>query len=325
MDDALPPTSYKFFIESKEDDGEHSDEKRLTFLVVERDRDENTRTMVVLPDYIGCVTLSFNPRPSQKWDDTVVVDSIKHDTKCAAEGLPRKYGTRAMILGTFNVLKELAKDRYPHLREFHLDDEASYPCPPFSVGNGKRIKTFATDLLLAGKTYYERHLNVKPCSVAVLNIVNNVKKRVTEPIDMTFDSFWTHLVGPVPHDTERTSEQLNWLVNRKDALRRSYEKSTTAHDNWREFFQTVHQKYGCVFFSCCWWRLCIMFNMTRLVGASWKVSFKRLPLQSFTIIQDENKSGGGRRPNHVSRKIDRRVQKEMQEVLDRKIKGRFYK
>lgn len=309
-----PPSEYNFIVYTKGDGGERT----LTFTVVEKDVTESIRTMVVLPRRSGCMTLMFDPRPNSD-DRTVVIESIKHDTNCAAEGLPRKYGTRAMILGTLNFLRDLARERYPHLREIELADEASYPCPPFAVEEDGKIKTFATDLLLSGATYYERHLNVKPCKKIVLQNVNSVKRRVARPVDMTFDTFWNRLTGVEEIDTERTADQLRWLSDKKDSVRRAFERHGST--SWRAFFQKVHKKHGCVFFSCCWWRLCIVFDMKRLLGAAWVVSFGNLPHQHYTT-DDDIHVGGASRPNNKSKRIARKVQKEINEVFSRKIRGR---
>lgn len=95
-----------------------------TFSVFERDVDARSRVMVVIPERAGCMTLMFDPRPEGE-DPTVVVESVKHDSTCAEEGLPRKYGTRAMILGTMNVLVDVARSRYPHLKEFEPERDST--------------------------------------------------------------------------------------------------------------------------------------------------------------------------------------------------------
>lgn len=325
-----PPSEYKFVVHTDGDGSKEVDRQTLTFSVVEKDISESTRMMVVLPrlpQRSGCMTLMFDPRPIGD-DRTVVIESVKHDTNCAAEGLPRKYGTRAMILGTLNFLREIARERYPHLQEIELADEASYPCPPFAVEEDGNIKTFATDLLLSGTTYYERHLNVTPCKNSVLKSVNAVKRRVAEPVDLTFDTFWAKLTGDdgVENDTERTADQLRWLSDKKGSVRKVFERHGST--SWRVFFQNVHKKHGCVFFSCCWWRLCIVFDMTRLVGAAWVVSFGNLPQQQFTVVDDDDNDtrvggGSGLRTAAYHRGIARKVQKEIDEVFDRKRRGRW--
>jgi len=293
-------------------EGEREGE-RLTFSVLEKDVDRRTRFMVVLPEGSGCVTLSFDPNPRNK-DPVVAVQSVRHDTRCAAEGLPRKYGTRAMILGALNALKLASHSRYPHLREYELSDEASYPCPPFAVEEEKTIKTFATDLLLLGRTYYERHLNVKPRQPYVRDVANEVRRRVAGPVNIAFPVFWECMMTH-GNEVHRDADQLRWLSGNEAKIRRAYEKYS--RKCWRAFFQSLHRRHGCVFFSCCWWRLCVFFDMTRLVGAAWYVSFARLPRQDIEIYQKQ--TGGG---SPSSTKKTQKADKEIAEVLARKIRGR---
>lgn len=319
---APAPVSFKFVTQN----GKNT----TTFFVLEKDIDRYTRFFVVVPERIGCVTLSFDPNPRHK-DPVVTVQSIKHDKRCAEEGLPRKYGTRAMILGTLNVLKDIAHHRYPHLRTIELNDEASYPCPPFAVQEDNKIKTFATDLLLRNETYYERHLNVRPCREPIKQIVTATKSRVNRAIDVSFEAFWKNIGGSShaqqdagsPTDVHRAPEQIKWLHDNAPMIQQLFTEYYNRRQSWKVFFQRLHQEYGCTFFACSWWRLCVLFNMTRLVGAAWSVSFDRLPSQSYTILQQQehqhNRSQGG---GHSDGK-KKRAQKEIQNVITRNLRGRL--
>jgi hypothetical protein len=306
---SLPPISFSFV--TKDDDNK----SQLTFHVMESDLDPITRFMVIVPQKIGCMSVSFDPTPKSD-DTTVTIQSVAYHSECAEEGLPRKYGTRSMILGMLNVLKTIAKDRYPHLSTIELNDEASYPCPPFAVREDGKIKTFATDLLLQGNTYYERHLHITPCRETTKNILKTVKARVSRPADVSFSMFWKALVGEVANDTERKPEQLDWLSDHKESVREHFERHASV--SWRNFFRSLYEQYNCVFFSCCWWRLCILFVMTRLVGAAWSVSFDRLPPKAFTLYQG---GGGGKRRRGRSSIQTRKVREEIKSVIMRKLRG----
>ena len=202
---AAPPLRFSF---STNDDQTRG--RRLTFSVLERDVDKTTRYFAILPERVGCITVSFDPRPGSH-DHVAVIQSIQHDTECAQEGLPKKYGTRAMILGALNALKDISRERYPHLQTIELNDEAAYPCPPYAVSEDDKIKTFATDLLLRGETYYERYLRVKPCKQMVSDVVSDVKARVSKRSDVSFSDFWNTMVGELAIDPKRKPEEVDWL------------------------------------------------------------------------------------------------------------------
>lgn len=249
----------------------------LRFDVLDRNIDSHRRSFVVAPRIgHGCVLMFLDPQD----DPVVVIEAVKYDTQYTAEGtppLPRKYGTRSMLLGAMHALMRLAARRYPHLREFHLADEASYPCA--MLAPNARVKTFATDLLLDGRTYYERHLNVRLLHPVIAGIADRVRQRVTLHMDLTWDAFWAALVAPRPHggDVERPPEHLAWLDGHRQALERMYARHYSREHSWRLFFQRVHARWGCRFFACCWWRLCVVFEMTRLAGAVWRVAFDDVP------------------------------------------------
>lgn len=289
---APPPLEHLVFVSKDADKN-----RWLTFHAIEKDipHDPTSRTLVVLPEKRGCVMLVFDPRPGG--DSTIIVQSVKHGQECAVEGLPRKYGTRAMILGTLNVLKYLAQGlrRYPHLKEIVLEDEATYPCPPLSNENGGTIRTFATDLLLSRQTYYERHLNVRPSRRLIADIVDSVKRRVEGPIDVTFTEFWSILTEArgVDNDIFRGPRLVEWLRKRESEVKELFGTCEEQEGTWGDFFKEIHKRWGCAFFSCCWWRLCVLFGMTRLAGACWTVPLTRLPQNDFEIRHTGGAAGGG--------------------------------
>lgn len=321
------PSPLQFEFVTRDDDDKKRERK---FTVQEWDLDRVTRFLVVVPERGGCLTVSFDPR-KKGVDHVVTIESVAHDPACAdeCEGLPRKYGTRSMILGTLNVLKTIARKRYPHLQTIELKDEGSYPrrqwpdadadgelfplkvedVPPYA------IETFAIDLLLHGETFYERHLKVIPCREITKIILETVKRRVSRPVDVSFSAFWKALTGDVARYTERNPEQLRWLDDHEAIIREKFERHGTA--SWRTLFRALHEAYDCAFFSCCWWRLCILFSMTRLVGAAWGVSFDQLPHQAFTIHQGGGGGGGFRG------EIDEKVDRAIKAVISRKLRGRW--
>lgn len=318
MRKAPPPLRFVFSTNDDQRSG-----RRLTFNVLERDLDKTTRYFSVVPESAGCITVSFDPRPGSE-EHVAVVQSIKHDTACAQEGLPRKYGTRAMILGALNALKDVSRERYPHLQTIELNDEAEYPCPPYAVKEDGKIKTFATDLLLRGETYYERYLGVRPRKKMITDIVDGVKARVRRPPDVSFSDFWKVLVGEVALDTERRPEQVRWLHEHEGKIRELFKKH--GRESWLVLFRALFESYNCTFFACCWWRLCILFNMTRLAGATWYVTFADLPEREYTYISSKSQGGGGRN-TAGKRKGERdavadRADRTVRDVIKRKLRGR---
>lgn len=145
-----------------------------------------------------------------------------------------------------------------------------------------------------------------PRKPTIQKIVEDVKNRVARRIDVPFDKFWSTLTEKVEgHDKPRDKKQMKWLSGRKEAIREIFATKTSDRDNWQSLFRAIHEAYGCVFFSCCWWRLCVLFDMTKLVGASWFVPFESLPRQSFTYVhvRSDTKRGGGRRVNDALREL----------------------
>lgn len=291
----------------------------LTFHAAERVQGRNARVFAVLPDRAGCVMILFDPSPRSR-SHTAVLQNVTHDAECAQEGLPRKYGTRVMLLGALNIFKHIALTRYPHLREFQLDDEASYPCFPDTPEGDDRIRTFATDLLLQKHTYYERHLRVRPTTSHIKHIVKAVKKRISASIDAPFSEFWKAITdAPVARDFARHPKKLEWLAAHKDAIEREFKHHARKQHSWRKFFRTMHHIHNCLFFACCWWRLCIFFDMTPLMGASWHVRFDDLPILSYKIVQSA--LGGGGRKNKEG--FQKRVNKYLERTLTERVYGRI--
>lgn len=270
------------------DDASGRLKRMMTFHVVEKDIDRNTRHWVILTSTskpIKCVSITFDPKPESS-DDAVVINDIRYDTKCADEGLPRKYGTRAMLLGVLNVLRDVSSVSYPHLRRIELDDEAMFTCPssPSTRDDGK-VATFATDLLLQRETYYERHLKVRPQRKAWADILDRVKKRVDRPIDASFTELWSTLSA----DEDESTPRIRWLHANQGFIRDRFHAS---QPSWREFFRDLHRAYNCAFFACCWRQLCVFFDMTRLIGAGWFVPMSELPSKSYKISGYRVQKGG---------------------------------
>lgn len=263
----------------------------LRFSAVERPLSEydTVREFVVAPEVRGgpCVVFHFGD-PSL--GSAVLIQSILYNSACSSDlPLVRRTGTRAMVLGAMHAFMRRARTLYPHLRSFELADEAHFPCPPISPS----IKTFATDLLLSKTTYYQRHLGVRPTTARTRALLDSVAVRLDAPVAAGgFDAFWTVLTTA---DTAvpRTRRQMEWLGQRRDEIQRSYVRAASRGRTWRQLFRCLHAKYDCAFFACCWWRLCVRFGMTGLVGASWTVDFGDVPRPAEVASLVARRSGGG--------------------------------
>jgi hypothetical protein len=271
----------------------------MQFDVMEKRYDPTRYELVVAPSVgSGCVLMLFDPTPRNA-DTVVIIEAIKYDKRCTSAGtppMPRKYGTRTMMLGAMHAMMFRAAQRYPHLAEFQLQDEAKYPCP--DLAPDATVKTFATDLLLDGRTYYERHIGMLPIESRVANIADGVRARMRTPIDMPFDDFWDALTVPSADrgDIWRPSEHYTWLESRKPELKQMYEQSRSDGDTWHAFFSRVHSRWNCAFFATCWWRLCQLFGMQRIVGATYRVAFEDVPSRVVLLRKQEQrqlKRGGG--------------------------------
>lgn len=271
---------YKFDIEIKQDD-DHT-----CYLSLAPRRVPHERR--------GCVVMCFNPTRGQS---TVVdINAIAHDEKCSAKGTPpleKKYGTRAMMLGAVHCMMFLASSRWPHLQSFSLTDESTFFCQPAF----KKVKTFAPDLLLRDKTYYQRHLNMDIVKLEVRQTVDNIVKRMAEHVDMTGDEF----MGEMLDETLLTPELVKWLKDNTQDIVACVEDHRDLK-TWRMLLQTLSDKFGCMFFACCSSQLMNLFNMHRLMGAEYTVKFEDVPhahtssassQQTGDTINVTFRSGGG--------------------------------
>jgi hypothetical protein len=234
----------------------------------------------------GCVVFEFDSTGGQP---TVDIANIVHDAMCSRNDvapLEKKYGTRAMVLGSLNLFMSLARARWPHLSEFHLQDESTYTCLPLE----KKERTFATDLFVRDTLYYERHLNVKPTRLAIRRLIDKVLIEIKGPMRVkygSFKAFWKK-VAPAcveggGHTGHLTREKASWLELHMSAIQTAFDRNHSSGASWRDFFTEMHGRYSCSFFSCLSNALVHEFHMESLLGAGWMVDFRDVPLFEFQI------------------------------------------
>ena len=215
----------------------------------------------------GCVVLEWDPDPTTS-DGSVHIASIVHNSHCSSssKSLEKKYGTRAMVLGSLNAMKAIAADRWPFLSTFFLQDEATFNCPPLE----KSVRTFAVDLLIGDMTYYERHLDVHPDRDLVRFAKERMLRRVHGkiPTKLEFSKVFEDFLSGSARDEEKIAFLNENYVN----ISTSYGYAPT----WRSFFIEMHRTYGCSFFAACGASLIDMFEMRPLLGAGWVVEFSKL-------------------------------------------------
>jgi hypothetical protein len=236
-------------------------------------RNENAYTsfMLLAPRRVpheqrGCVVMMFDP--SKGGDPVVAILTVAHDEACSAPDTPpleKKYGTRAMMLGSVHAMMFLARTRWPHLASFQLDDESTFPCMPLD----KKVRTFAADLLLQDRTYYDRHLNAKPLHPFVKRTTADVFERMKRPVDMTGSEF-----AATMGDGTFAKPVASWMAENMPDVADTVDLHRESGSSWRSLFTALSGAYGCAFFACCTTQLIDLFNMNRLLGAAYGVRFE---------------------------------------------------
>ena len=264
------------------------------FVVVDERFDATSRVVQLAPKRRGgpCVTMLFGSRGDN--DDAVVIEDIRRKGATCATAeeppLPRKYGTRLMLLAMLNAFVVRARKMYPHLRRFELADEATYDCPG-PLQDIAEIKTFATDLLLQDRTYYERHLNMAmqhPASIETRAALLDRVRR--EPKGVSFGTFFAFLTTTDgPSRTVHRPGDVRFLLEHEPLLRAAFRRSRS----FRAFFADVHAQMGCTFFAACWRRLLHFFGAARLQGAVYAVAFDDLPPCPEPLVVKRLQRGGG--------------------------------
>lgn len=257
--------------------------------------------------------------PSPKGDPAVVISAVAHDAKCSASGTPpleRKYGTRAMMLGTVHATMFLARSRWPHLRRFELSDESTFACDAVS----QKVRTFAVDLLLRDDTYYERHLNARPVREVVAWTAREVVRKSSEPVDA---QEWRDCVHAMPvYDPQLAS----WVSANGRGVSALVDLHARSGSSWRALFTALSDAYGCAFFASYLDPLIEMFGMQRLLGASYSVEFADVP-RADVASEDAGGvvrvflpavSGGGGAPNQLG------LRKRMAILRARAIRDRIH-
>lgn len=78
-----------------------------------------------------CMIFSFSPKRTSKEDESIIIQTVNYNNKCTKPGtkeLHPRDGTRKMIIGALQAMIQVAKKKYPHLKEFVLADQAVYTC-----------------------------------------------------------------------------------------------------------------------------------------------------------------------------------------------------
>ena len=219
----------------------------------------------------GCVVLEWNPNGDSS-DGSVHIASIVYDAQCSENcPLEKKYGTRAMVIGSLQAMMTLARDRWPFLNSFCLQDSSTFQCPPLE----RVVHTFAVDLLVGDETYYERHLRVVPEKELVQEAKKRVLRRVHGkiPSDLQYNVFFKKMLDLIDAnelilDSDAGKEKKLFLNEIYNDVRVSFESAVT----WRDFFIRVQKDYGCSFFAASGPSLIDMFEMgPLLLGAAWTV------------------------------------------------------
>lgn len=218
----------------------------------------------------GCMVMNFYSFGSK----TVVIQSLTWGANCTKVGtLEKKYGTRRMLVGALLCARRMLRNEFPHLDNFELQDEAGFPCPPYS----RSVKTFATDVFLLGQPYYARHVNMQPISDSVKRSLHNANLRLARAVDMSAERFWAVLTTDAyPRGAgvqSQSRQQLEWLTTNKNAILAEWSIAAT----WFDYFRGLQASFGCTFFACCAMRLVDEFRLNSLLGASWRVHFDDLP------------------------------------------------
>ncbi len=237
--------------------------------------DQNSRYLIIAPGKVGhraalgCVVLTFSADPD---DDVVVLQTLLHDPACTAAGQ-----APLMVLGALHAMRAIAHEAYPHLRRVELADEShfppfrSFPCPPLS----RAVKTFATDVLLHGSTYYQRHLGMAPTRGVVASALRAAAERMRRPIDVRdFATWWGRLAEG---GLGQTAQQLEWLEAHEAEVRATFEAALSSGSSWGALFRELHERYDYAFFAACAPQLVAMFHLTPLLGAVWQVDMDALP------------------------------------------------
>lgn len=265
----ITPTAYQLVV--------NVGDQRITFDALVRGGDaydETSRYFVISPGKVqhraalGCVVLAFSTDPAE---DSVMVQTVIHDPACTPAGqlpLARKTGTRAMLLGALHAMRALAREEYPHLLRVELSDESTFPCPPLS----RAVHTFATDVLLQGTTYYQRHLGMAPARGIVKSTLRAAAERMRSPVEDGFNAWWAQLSAD---GLGQTDEQRAWLSANEDGVRAIFFR--VGRGTWGALFRELHAQYDCTFFAACAMQLVNMFHLTPLLGALWQVDMDALP------------------------------------------------
>lgn len=286
--------SHSFFISVTFTSRGQTNTYRFETLVEEENR--HTMWMYIAPRKVpeerkGCVTISFDPRPSRGsltngYGRQAVLQSLYFDGRCSAYDDPPldpKQGTRAMLLGAIHVFRYLVRHWWPHVTILTMSDQSTYKCKPKFEN---KIRTFATDLLTGDLTYYERHLGATMESPANRSIRRGVRMRMTSPIDRNGHDFGEAMTLQIQ---ARTRAQERWVSQHADEMKYLLDQMRSTGHSWQEYFTEIKRRFGCEMYACCAENLVTFFGMSVLMGAVYSVELDRVSGTS-RIETDENLS-----------------------------------
>ena len=208
------------------------------------------------PNKYPCVVLAIFPR-----DKTITIVGISYLTECAIGG-EMKAGSTGTTHMTKAALK-LALHLYPDTGRVELTDNSGFQCGRVNVAIADH------NLLLYGKTMYQRRLNAKAVNPKVALTIKN---------------------------THRVLKGVVMRQNEDFGLNDSVEKQIKKPSSWHNFFQQINFIVGCGYFtSDRMEQLRGIFKFSPLAFTEWTISLKTI--RGWDVewrIEDRSlKQGGG--------------------------------
>ena len=207
----------------------------------------------------GCVVIGFDKSPN---NDTAVLDWFGYSPDCSKDSPNMDRGnSKPMLIGALTAFRDFVQGEYPHIQILELADEATFTCP----GKGSpQMQTMVASLLLHGKSYYERLLNVRPSNRETARKVGEALERVN------------HQAGSLQWIVDGLGK---WGTSNYAIIDAAFSKGGT----WGKVISRVHRIIGCPFFEACSDRLADMFKISSLKGSAWSVPLIELPDNNLTV------------------------------------------
>ena len=146
------------------------------------------------------------------------------------------------------------------------------------------MQTMVASLLLHGKSYYERLLNVRPANDRT---ARNVRAALDRINGQATSLRWL-LTGLG-----------TWGANNRAVVEQAFSKG----GSWKEVIARIHKAAGCAFFEACSEVLADMFKISPLKGSSWVVPLSDIPANNLEVAFIERRQGGGSKANTRALKI----------------------